>query len=277
MKKLIVSGDSYTSKTFRSEAHPEMDVSWDKWPALLAKEWGLECINLARGGVGNEYIYATIQDEIMNTKDKSEIGLVVAGWSQCHREDFTLGFDNHWNHPRRQLLNYATHWQSVRIHEHGDLIYWINKSCRNFLSLQILCERYNIPFIHFSMIHPYNNYVQGLEPTEEDVLTLGKEAAFDMQIQTPRPSEPNYTSVQLHKIVLAYDNQIDNTKFLGWPMDKGIGGYSLNYEVFGWTRRNAKRYYISDNDQHPNAKGQVKLMQWIKEKIENIYNINTEK
>ena len=92
MKKiLIASGCSYTDNQFRSASHPEMDTSWPKWPEIVAKELDMICINLGRSGSGNEYIYSSLHDIILRVKDKSKIGLVIAGWSQCFRHDFQMG------------------------------------------------------------------------------------------------------------------------------------------------------------------------------------------
>lgn len=92
MKKiLIASGCSYTDNQFRSACHPEMDTSWPKWPEIVAKELDMICINLGRSGSGNEYIYSSIHDIILRVKDKSQIGLVIAGWSQCFRQDWQTG------------------------------------------------------------------------------------------------------------------------------------------------------------------------------------------
>ena len=83
MKKiLIVSGDSFSDKDFRTFIHPELDTSWPKWPELLAKKLDMECINLAKSGAGNDYIYESLLETIQDT-DKNRIGLVIAGWSQC--------------------------------------------------------------------------------------------------------------------------------------------------------------------------------------------------
>tara|TARA_B000000477_G_scaffold52745_1_gene44341 strand:- start:2101 stop:3069 length:969 start_codon:yes stop_codon:yes gene_type:complete len=89
-KLLICSGDSFTDPGFRSASHPEMDTSWPKWPEIMAKELGMKCINLGRSGSGNEYIYSSIQDVVLKLEDKSQIGLIVAGWSQGFRRDYQI-------------------------------------------------------------------------------------------------------------------------------------------------------------------------------------------
>jgi len=88
MKKiLIVGGDSFSDKDFRTFIHPELDTSWPKWPELLAKKLDMECINLAKSGAGNDYIYESLLETIQDT-DKNRIGLVIAGWSQCQRRSW---------------------------------------------------------------------------------------------------------------------------------------------------------------------------------------------
>ena len=90
MKKiLLVSGCSYTTHNFISVMHPDLDgLSWPKWPELLANKLDMECVNLAYSGAGNEFIYSSLFDYI-TTNDTSNIGLVIAAWSQNQRKDFT--------------------------------------------------------------------------------------------------------------------------------------------------------------------------------------------
>ena len=116
MKKiLLVSGCSFTDPNMRSTFHPEMDTSWPKWPELVAKELDMDCVNLAISGSGNERVYSSISDYLTQPSSKvklklnferldyrgkkyeyflpddikTDIGLVVAAWSQGHRRDWS--------------------------------------------------------------------------------------------------------------------------------------------------------------------------------------------
>ena len=81
MKKiLLVSGDSWTDKSFISDFHPNLDTSWPKWPEMLAKKLDMDCVNLGKMGAGNEYIFSSLLDEIVSLDN---IGLVIAAWSPC--------------------------------------------------------------------------------------------------------------------------------------------------------------------------------------------------
>ena len=80
-QKLIVSGCSYTDKAY----------NFPVWPTLLGEKLNMESINLARSGQGNEFIYGTLLDYIIGTKN---IGLVIAMWSEFQRIDFQLGVEH---------------------------------------------------------------------------------------------------------------------------------------------------------------------------------------
>jgi hypothetical protein len=138
VKYLIVSGDSNTTDDFVSISHPDWDFSYKKWPELLAEKLGMKVINMARCGQGNEFIYTTLRNEIVKIEDKSQIGLVIAAWSQATRKDFKI----------RNLQS----WTSLRTDTHGILPWWVERSLGFYLDFQILCERYNIPYFQFQII-----------------------------------------------------------------------------------------------------------------------------
>lgn len=144
-KYLIVSGDSFTDKNMRSAAYPDMDTSWPKWPELLGKKLNMEVINLAYSGSGNEYIFSTLQDCVMDIP-KERIGLVVAAWSQAQRRDFQTGYKNG-----------TRSWGQERVDSCGDLMYFTRRSLRYFLAFQHMCERYDLPYFQTQMIDLYKD------------------------------------------------------------------------------------------------------------------------
>jgi len=263
-KILIVGGDSWSDKTFRSSCYPDMDVSWPKWPELLAKKWNMEIINLSRGGQGNEFIYSAIQDTIMNIEDKSKIGMVIGSWSQVSRYDYQIT-EGHaeWAH-----TNARYSWWSERVQPAGDLMGWLRKSIRNFLGLQIMCERYDIPYMQFCMVHPYRNFLNGLKPTEGEVFLEGLDWEKDAM---KYPGNKQKDEKNILRILSEHEHLIDIEKFIGWPMASELGGFILNNAILGKAKKDKLPWIIDKLDEHPNAKGQVKLMEWIKTKAENIY------
>jgi hypothetical protein len=150
MKKiLLVSGCSFTTDDFNSLFHPEEDMSWDKWPKILAKMLNMDYVNLAKSGAGNEFISNTIIDEI-ETMDKSKIGLVIPAWSQCHRRDYQM----------YSSRSKSTRWRSEMYDLFGDTRYWIRKSLKTYYFFQIYCDYYKIPYKQVQMIELFKDNIE---------------------------------------------------------------------------------------------------------------------
>ena len=245
MKYLIVSGDSFSDKNFRSSDHPDLDTSWPKWPELLAEKLGMKCINLAIGGKGNEFIYSTLQDQILSMPNKDEIGLVIAAWSQCHRRDFQLGGYSLIDDDQIHTIS-GSNWQDNKIDSCGDLMYWVKRSLRYYSAFEILCERYNIPYAHTQMIHLYKDYLAGDFRNQEGHY----------------PGDSKRDEELILNILLDHDKMLDTSKFIDWPCVKPLGGLPINQEVFGELQQ-GNPWVISDLDDHPNAAGQVKIAEYI--------------
>jgi len=234
MKKLIVSGDSCTDLNFESICHPTWDFSWPKWPEHVAKHLGMELVCLAKGGQGNDFIYSTLQDEIMKTP-KEEIGLVIAGWTQCHRKDWQEGW-------------YST-WNSLRVDQNGDLLNMIKKSLRHFISFQTLCERYNLPYMHFQMGNLFENMYYGLKPTETDRL-LNPKLTDDDRVPYKDLKTKERDLLMFEHTVGEYEDHIKN--FMNWPFSVEFGGNNM-LEI--GQIEETKELRVSELDNHPNEKG----------------------
>jgi hypothetical protein len=239
MKKyLIVSGDSFVDRKFRSAAHPEMDVSWPMWPELLAEKLDMRLINLGKSGQGNEYIYSALQDTIEEFKDKNEIGMVVVGWSQCFRMDYQ---------------DVGGEWCTERINPYSDVFGWVKKSLRICKSLEYMCEHYNIPYVQTQMIPMYIDWLRGLPPTDQAIMFEGKDMIGD---RNEYPGDAVEDEESLLKILIDHDNIINHNNFIGWPISKKLGGYNLSLETIGLQ---GSPYVISEYDGHPNEEGHKRL------------------
>ena len=239
MKKyLIVSGDSFADRNFRSAAHPEMDVSWPMWPDLLAEKLDMRLINLGKSGQGNEYIYSALQDTIEEFKDKNEIGMVVVGWSQCFRMDYQ---------------DVGGEWCTERINPYSDVFGWVKKSLRICKSLEYMCEHYNIPYVQTQMIPMYIDWLRGLPPTDQAIMFEGKDMIGD---RNEYPGDAVEDEESLLKILIEHDDIINHNNFIGWPISKKLGGYNLSLETIGLQ---GSPYVISEYDGHPNEEGHKRL------------------
>tara|TARA_B110000211_G_scaffold233078_1_gene298320 strand:+ start:847 stop:1590 length:744 start_codon:yes stop_codon:yes gene_type:complete len=242
MKYLICSGDSFTDKIWRSNCNPEIDTSWPKWPELLGKKLNMKVINLGSSGSGNEYIYSSLQDTIESIEDKSQIGMVIPGWSQCQRRDFQL---SGYGDKRKDM------WQSDRIDSRGCIIGWVKRSLRIFKNFEYMCQYHNIPYVQIQMIPLFIDYLRK-QITEHGYNEYTGEFHEDYN--------------KILKVILEYEKILNTEKFMGWPGIEHLGGYPLNYKMlgkgedevlysFGWT--------VSEKDTHPNAKGQEKIAEHI--------------
>ena len=149
-----------------------MDFSYKKWPELLAEKLGMKVINVARSAQGNEFTYSTIRDEIVKIEDKSQIGLVIAAWSQAPRKDYKNYIGGYKGEDKLgyPALGHLNPWTAVRVNTHGNLPGWVQKSLGHYLDFQILCERYNIPYVQFQMIELYEHYLEGIKPSQSCLL-----------------------------------------------------------------------------------------------------------
>lgn len=239
MKKiLLVSGCSYTDPNFYSIMHPDMDCNWPMWSELLAEKLDMKCVNLAMSGAGNEYIYSTLLDYITQN-DTSNIGLVMAAWSQNQRKDFQKD----------------DKWTNERVDQNGDVYSWMKKSLRYYLSFKLVCEQYNIKYKSFQMINSYKDVLQGLRPGERSIAN----GTYDKDFRFKFVDDVKLSETKLLKIISSYENLLSEN-FIGWPLDKKLGGFNINQFLNDELK-------ISELDRHPNKKGQKKIMEILYDRL----------
>ena len=89
----------------------------------------------------------------------------------------------------------------------------IKKSMRHLISFQTLCERYNLPYMHFQMGNIFENMYNGLKPTETDLilnkLTKGNLVPYDVIRTKEKDLE------EMSDIIDSYKPLINN--HVNWP------------------------------------------------------------
>jgi len=242
MKKLIVSGCSYTAKEYISSAYPDMDTSWSKWPELLGKKLNMEVINLATNGAGNRYILQTLLDTIERTP-KDKIGLVMAAWSQSNRDDWQNGMP-------------ISKWFNSRIKRPGDIYGWVRESLLGYITLQNVCKRYNIPYKQFQMIGLFEPWLGGLKRTEADQLK----------------GLPRYEPLKKQKLIRRYirtlideyEKFIDIDNFIGYLKTNNLN-ILIKEHFFKFLDING--YTISKIDEHPSKKGHEEIARLLYDRL----------
>ena len=259
VKKLLAVGCSYTADIY----------PFPVWPQLLAEKFNMECINLGRCGSGNEYIYSRTLDTLVTEKN---LGLVVVMWSEFQRLDFctpagahTDQKDGKWKtlnyqkrdeieliqppgpitraHQQERNYQFWVNKRLVTLTEDGydDIVYQTEKSIRLFYSLQQimkLSEYNNIPFYQL----------------------VGSNPCFHKQLE----------KVAKTTIDSPYLDKINESLFLGWPMLKYIGGWTIDTwldKVDSGKIGKDSDVRISDEDCHPNKKGHEKITEMLYNEI----------
>jgi len=270
MKKiLLVSGCSYTAPKYYSNYHHDLDCSWPKWPSILAEKLDMDCINLAHGGAGNEYIYTTLLDKIV-MMNPDDIGLIIPAWSHVRRKDYRLG--TRWYHPgivQGEFSPYETYGKdifsdpspSTQYSAHaGDTQFCINQSVRYYYSLQEICKSKKLPLKQIQMIHAWDYYeiTDKMDSTAQELIKKRNKQLMKHMYDSP------------------YFNKIDDN-FIGWPLDKAMGGFSFEEEVVesiktdpecpGRWKQPSLEWSISKKDPHPNAKGHRKIAEFIYDRL----------
>lgn len=259
MKKiLLVGGCSYSNDRFRSVHHPDLDVSWPKWPEIIGKLLDMEVINVSESGAGQEYIYSNILDKLQ-TIDHSRIGLIIAAWSTAPRRDYQI---------ESLYLNKAK-WTNDMYDTKGFMNYWIDRSLRYYYSFQIVCEHLKLPYKQVQMIDLFKGYLwQELirkrtkdwpEDHVKQIPILNKPADLTAEEKNWKEKEEKKYLAQIHNS--PYYEKINNN-FIGWPTDPRLNGYSLSDKVL-----HSFDDRISRIDLHPNEQGQRKLARFIYDRL----------
>ena len=259
-KKLIVSGCSYSDNCWTENNAYGFPV----WPELLAKKLKMECVNLSKSGMGNEYIYSSILDTIPKHKN---IGLVLPMWSEFLRLDFhvenlkvpRVEFESGWTPLAFPALNgkqdrHAQEWKNIMMKDlymkgFGRNKANIKRSFRMFYMFQQTMKSLNIPFLQLIGTRPVDkgnflNYNRSLDNDHSGKLFC-------------------------HEIIDSpYLSLIDDNLFLGWPIMPQIGGWYIDSFLDEYEYEDVR---ISLDDCHPNAKGHKLISEKLYKYYENRY------
>ena len=282
--KLIVGGCSYTY------GGNDEDAISNNWAEQLADRLNMKLVNTSKNGMGNEFILNKITEAIY-THDN--IGLVIAMWSEFERIDIPVSpkakrfvkLDLHdgehyrekkegayneknayWTTVHAGVLNKATPENRSIIIEQGmhpsKVDEWLNqqnnmvhmwnewnngdgqayskikcleKSLLQMLIFKQLLKSKGLDYMHCVGVNPY---IRGVEE--------GRHAALKGQ---------QYSKAILDSV---YFDELDEPKFIGFPIMEEIGGYWFDTLLPVLPNENNKvdlDYRVSEDDTHPNTKG----------------------
>mgnify|MGYP000135494014 FL=1 len=238
-KKLIAIGCSYTKMSRKKSLAA---IGNRHWPEYLAEKLDMNCVNLGAAGQGNEYILSKLIDTVLSEKN---IGLVVLMWSEWIRQDFQDPANGwYFFHPHKDKSRKERYPIDLKsrnsILQYNDPYNLTMKSLRYFLMSQMLLK--DIPYL----------MIQGTSPLQN----MNEKTAFKLVIAAMVES----------KIF----NEINPDQFIGWPILKQIGGYTVG-DILNKIDPEQKELRISKDDTHPNAEGHKIISQEIYNAYEKIY------
>ena len=238
-KKLIAIGCSYTKMSRKKSLAV---IGNRHWPEYLAEKLDMNCVNLGAAGQGNEYILSKLIDTVLSEKN---IGLVVLMWSEWIRQDFQDPANGwYFFHPHKDKSRKERYPIDLKsrnsILQYNDPYNLTMKSLRYFLMSQMLLK--DIPYL----------MIQGTNPLQN----MNEKTAFKLVIAAMVES----------KIF----NEINPDQFIGWPILKQIGGYTVG-DILNKIDPEQKELRISKDDTHPNAEGHKIMSQEIYNAYEKIY------
>ncbi len=260
--KLIALGCSYTEHYLHSMHAMGVDHSFTRWPQLLADKLDMECVNLGRSGFGNEFMVSKLLDVLHTEKN---IGLVVIMWSEWQRMDFQIE-SYAWRplHPHRD--NEAIEMFPMNKEGRKTLLKYYNvvaatmKNLRQFVMVQELCR--DVPYL----------MIQGCCPITDPLYIRPEHADIDTE---PLRFVDNMKEVRrIRKIatkqIIDCPLEIDENKFIGWPIFSEIDGYDVD-TMLDKLDRKRKKYRVSDNDSHPNGPGHEVISEEIYKVYKEVY------
>jgi hypothetical protein len=235
MKKLVVSGDSWTAgisvrdkndrPLFRTDPTKNVNPEFKLWPEYLGDMLDMDVVNVGLGGTGNEFIYNHIVDKLSSAKN---VGLAVAMWSDHARWDFirnrTLRIDPsvkdpfEWWKSQKLIDRYRPVVDVIKNKNMVSTEYNLLKSLRWFNAFQNYCEVNSIPYMQCSAFNKISN---------------------DMVSQ-----------IIDHPVFY----KMNENHFYGWPVFHQIGGFNMS-DKLNKIDPELKKLRVSDEDTHPNTEG----------------------
>lgn len=235
---MIVSGCSYTDHNhvwWDSDKNEHCDVKWPEHLRNMLNE-DIELINLGKSGAGNEYIYTSLRDKILDI-DPGNIELVMAAWSGSRREDWITKRINRYGNPRLDWI-FNNHGNDANRppdynRDHG------------FMHMRTLNWRWSMQMLSSQL---------GFKYLEVNMLN-------DLGEDNLRKSDNNLTPQPLVKLM---DPMVSLTECYAPTKDFNVRA-SVNQMIL-----DDHEDRVSKDDYHPNAQGHIKIAEWMYNEIQRL-------
>ena len=247
-KILLTGGCSYSQsnrKYYRSKPIPVIPV----WCDNLSQWYNMKLVNLGESGAGNSFIAQKINEYIIINREK--IGLVAILWTGWDRISF-------YNHRDLRIIpsssiTIADAPYNIRSINFLDLLHTfpcfdssviesiVASNIMAFNSVETLCKLYDIPYV----------FMQGVAP-------IWKKFPF-------------WDIYNILEAILANEHLIDESKFIGWPPEKKLGGFNYWDIRDRYTKKHEEWHLVPGFDGHPNETAHEYIAKYFYTGIKKIY------
>jgi hypothetical protein len=269
-KNLIVSGCSFTTG---HNLHQK-----GSWAFHLSNMLELKLHNLARGGMGNQFIANSIIGYLTTNKELISNSIVIVAWSEITRglgtfttpsngnvelvtirpQDFIMDDSkNDWNKDIDAYHGYTLKNSDIISPYFSSWNYRIYETYVAMLHLKTFLELNKIPYLFFDAIND-NKVVFNESPIKKTTITLTN--TFET-INLNEPIETFMSSILNNKVLDRIFNDENYISFYGKSMGIHMQSDPLKYEK-----------YTQGNDGHPNEYASNYYAKIILNEYERLYN-----
>ena len=238
---LVAGGCSLTNANFESRFHPDLNVSWPKWPAIFGIEHGYEVLNTAESGAGNKFIFHSVVNAVNENPDTELVLVLWSAWDRlqiyrkriCPISSVSSRKVREWGYYKDTVSHKVS---KLILDSFFDIGFVLNDNILYMWLLKDFLEKRNIKYIFAQGIDPLPNlkYFRNHEKFTPDY--------FDKKLYDAMETFPDHI----------YFDDLDVPNVYGWPFFKALGGKQI------WDQP-GEDIQISRIDQHPNAEGQEML------------------
>ena len=251
--KIIIGGCSFTDYAMPERAKPN-PMNFKMWPAYIE---GYDIINTARCGSGNRKIFSNVIQEVLK-HDAKDIAYVIVAWTEWTRQDILTDNSDFTDSPWRTIIPKMDDERDKLVKDipHNEIFidefyksiqtkFPKDKDIQNdtlqmMYLLQCFCKEQGIDFLQFQMLPPYNKFRKEDNNSSEKIST-------EIELNKRKEREYNFMKNPISLL-------LDDSKFLGFPIWKGFGGYSM-YQLL-IKKYGYMDYRINGIDAHPNEDAQ---------------------
>lgn len=229
------------------------------WSEIVAKNQNLKLINTSQAGYGNDAIFHTVIDKIL--EHKNSIKAVVVMWSNWLRKDIQINIDQ-W-----QSSTFVASMERYRM-DYFSALYGIGAlngyACVDYfyryaLLLSQICKSFDI-----KLVQCQGTNILQLPDRFAEYQHLDQKGMLEKQKYSPYIRDWSRKDIVKYFIEHhGFDHLENDDTFIDWPLFREIGGQT--WSDIMWPRKN--EFWLSEKDSHPNASAHQMYAKKIIDKI----------